>query len=102
MKQRFPVKVSCDGQVVGEYFADLLVNDLVIIELKAAEQIIKAYEAQLIDHLKATNLEVGLILNFSPKAEFNRRIFSNLRKPKPKGASCDQENIHIDGAYQHG
>src|SRR5271157_1702588 len=51
VKQQYPIKVYYDGQVIGEYFADLLVNDLVIIELKAAEQIIKAYEAQLVNYL---------------------------------------------------
>ncbi len=85
VKQQFPIKVYYDGQVVGEYFADLLVNDLVIIELKAVEQIIKAHEAQLVNYLKATNLEIGLILNFGPKAEFKRKIFSNSRKPSLKG-----------------
>ena len=85
VKQQFPIKVYYDGQVVGEYFADLLVNDLVIIELKAAEQIIKAHEAQLVNYLKATNLEVGLVLNFGSQAEFKRKIFSNSRKPSLKG-----------------
>ena len=85
VKQQFPIKVYYDGQVIGEYYADLLVNDLVIIELKAVEQIVKAHEAQLINYLKATNLEVGLILSFGPKAEFKRKIFSNSRKPSLKG-----------------
>jgi GxxExxY protein len=85
VKQQFPIKVYYDEQVVGEYFADLLVNNLVIIELKAAEQIIKAHEAQLVNYLKATHLEIGLVLNFGPKAEFKRKIFSNSRKPDSKG-----------------
>ena len=85
VKQQMPIKVYYEGQVVGEYFADLLVNDLVILELKAAEQIIKAHEAQLTNYLKATDLEVGLILNFGSKAEFKRKIFSNNRKPSLKG-----------------
>jgi len=85
VKQQVPIKVYYGGQVVGEYFADLLVNDLVILELKAAEQIIKAHEAQLVNYLKATDLEVGLILNFGPKAEFKRKIFSNERKQSLKG-----------------
>ena len=84
-EQQLPIKVYYEGQVVGEYFADLLVNSLVILELKAAEQIIKAHEAQLTNYLKATDLEVGLILNFGPKAEFKRKIFSNDRKPSLKG-----------------
>jgi GxxExxY protein len=85
VKQQMPIKVHYEGKVVGEYFADLLVNGLVILELKAAEKIIKAHEAQLVNYLKATDLEVGLILNFGPKAEFKRKIFSNDRKPSLKG-----------------
>jgi len=84
-KQQLPIKVYYGKQIVGEYFADLLVNNLVILELKAAEQIVKAHEAQLTNYLKATDLEVGLILNFGPKAEFKRKIFSNNRKPGLKG-----------------
>jgi GxxExxY protein len=85
VKQQVPIKVYYETRVVGEYFADLLINDLVILELKAVEQIIKAHEAQLVNYLKATNLEVGLILNFGPKAEFKRKIFSNSRKSNLKG-----------------
>jgi len=84
-EQQLPIKVYYEGQVVGEYFADQLVNKLIILELKAAEQIIKAHEAQLTNYLKSTDLEVGLILNFGPKAEFKRKIFSNNRKPSLKG-----------------
>jgi len=84
MKQQMPIKVYYEGQVVGEYFADLLVNDLIILELKTVEQIAIAHEAQLINYLKATNLEVGLVLNFGPKAEFKRKIFTNDRKPNFK------------------
>ena len=85
VKQQMPIKVYYEGQVVGEYSADLLVNDFFILGLKAAEQIIKAHEAQLTNYLKATDLEVGLILNFGPKAEFKRKIFSNNRKSSLKG-----------------
>ena len=80
-----PIKVYYEGQIVGEYFADLIINDLVILELKAIEKIIKAHEYQLVNYLKATNLEVGLILNFGPEAEFKRKIFTNSRKPSLKG-----------------
>ena len=65
---------------MGNYFADLLVNDVVIIELKAAESLCEEHEAQLINYLKATNIEVGLLLNFGKKAEFRRKIFTNDRK----------------------
>ncbi|MBK9730679.1 MAG: GxxExxY protein [Chitinophagaceae bacterium] len=74
------VKVYYRGQVVGEYFADLIANDSVIIELKAAEILVEAHELQLINYLKATEMEVGLLLNFGRKPQFKRKIFTNNRK----------------------
>ncbi|RLD63618.1 MAG: GxxExxY protein, partial [Bacteroidetes bacterium] len=62
---------------VGEYFADIIVNEVVIIELKAAENIIEEHEAQLINYLKATDIEVGLLLNFGKKPQHKRKIFTN-------------------------
>jgi GxxExxY protein len=85
VKQQVPICVYYEGQVVGEYFVDLLVNDLVILDLKAVEEIIKAHEYQLVNYLKATGLEVGLILNLGAKAKFKRKIFSNAHKPSLKG-----------------
>lgn len=79
MKQ-LPIKVQYDGQQVGEYFADLFVEDLVIIELKAAEGIIEEHEHQLLNYLKATNIEVGLLLNFGKKPQFKRKVFQNINK----------------------
>jgi GxxExxY protein len=72
--------VYFEGEVVGEYYADLIVNGSVIIELKAADGLDPAHEAQLINYLRATNVEVGLLLNFGPKAAFRRKVFSNDRK----------------------
>ncbi len=74
--QQFPISVYYDSLVVGEYFADLVVNDIVIIELKASQSIDASHEAQLLNYLKATHREVGLILNFGPKPEFKRKILS--------------------------
>ena len=74
------IKVYYESEEVGGYFADLLVNDLVIVELKAAEAIHEDHEAQLINYLKATEIEVGLLLNFGKKAEFKRKVFSSARK----------------------
>ena len=74
--QQVPVKVYFEGQLVGDYYADLVVNGCVIVELKAAESISEAHEAQLVNYLRATNMEVGLLLNFGPKPEFRRRVFS--------------------------
>jgi GxxExxY protein len=73
--QQAPIKVYYDGAVVGEYFADLLVNDLIILELKAVETLAPAHEAQLLNYLRATRYEVGLILNFGPKAQIRRKIY---------------------------
>jgi len=75
-----PIKVFHDGHVVGDYRADLLVEDCVILELKACEEINPAHEAQLINYLKATEIEVGYLLNFGKKAKFSRKVYSNNRK----------------------
>jgi GxxExxY protein len=77
---QFPIKVFFEGQQVGEYFADLLIDWRVIIELKAVQHLDSAHEAQLLNYLKATDIEVGLLLNFGAKPEFRRKIFSNSRK----------------------
>ena len=75
-----PIRVYYDTAVVGEYFADILVENTIIIEIKAAKAISIEHEAQILNYLKATQLEVGLILNFGPKAEFSRKAFDNSRK----------------------
>ncbi len=74
------IAVYYDGGVVGEYFADLLVGDAVIVELKAARRLLEAHEAQLLNYLKATPYEVGLLFNFGPKPEMRRKVFDNARK----------------------
>ena len=74
------IKVHYDGQEVGEYFADLLIEDLVIIELKAAEGIVEEHGHQLLNYLKATAKEVGLLLNFGKKPQFKRKVFQNINK----------------------
>lgn len=73
------IKVYYKGIEVGEYYADLVVNDLVILELKAAECLVKEFEAQLINYLRGTNMEVGLLLNFGKKPEFIRKVYENKR-----------------------
>lgn len=75
--RQMPIKVSYEEQVVGEYYADLMVNSQVIVELKAAENLCEEHEYQLINYLKATDLEVGLLLNFGKKPTFKRKIFTN-------------------------
>jgi GxxExxY protein len=75
-----PIAVRYRGHVVGEYFADLLVEHLVILELKAIQRLDAVHEAQLLHYLRATEIEVGLLLNFGPKPEFRRLVFENPRK----------------------
>lgn len=71
------IEVFYKNKSVGEYYADLIVNDLVIVELKAAENICPEHEAQLTNYLRATNCEVGLLLNFGKTPQFKRKIFKN-------------------------
>jgi GxxExxY protein len=74
------LKVFYDGSLVGEYFADIIVEELVIVELKSSEKLHHEHEAQLTNYLRATEIEVGLLLNFGKKAEFRRKLFSNDKK----------------------
>ena len=85
-KERIPsvcqsiIKVFYEGEVIGEYYADILVDNKVIVEIKAAKQLVEENEAQLLNYLKATDIEVGLLLNFGPKPEVKRKAFDNTRK----------------------
>lgn len=80
VKAQGQIKVFYKGFEVGEYFADLIVNDLVILELKAKDYIIEEFEWQLVNYLRATPIEVGLLLNFGKQPEFKRKVFTNERK----------------------
>lgn len=72
------------GNVVGDYNADLIVEDVVAVELKAIEVLVKENEHQLVNYLKGTNIEVGLLLNFGRKPQVKRKIFDNDKKPMLK------------------
>ncbi len=80
VEQQKSMGVYYDGQLVGEYFADIVVDELVILELKAVREISDEHEAQLLNYLKATTMEVGLLFNFGPQAEFRRKAYDNRRK----------------------
>ena len=71
------IEVFYEGHKVVDYFADLIVEDCVIVELKAAEGIRPEHEAQLLNYLRATQIEVGLLLNFGTKPQFKRKVYSN-------------------------
>jgi len=74
------IYVYYDNQKVGEYYADIMVNNSVILELKAAEYMTQDFEAQLLNYLRGTEAEVGLLLNFGKKPEFIRKVYENSRK----------------------
>jgi GxxExxY protein len=80
VSRQSPIPVHFRDQVVGEFFADLVINDCVILELKTARTIDRTHEAQLLHYLKATNVEVGLLLNFGERPQFKRLLFDNSRK----------------------
>ena len=75
-----PIKVFYEGDVIGEYYADILVDNKVIIEIKAAKRLVEENEAQLLNYLKATDIEVGLLLNFGTEPEVKRKAFDNTGK----------------------
>jgi GxxExxY protein len=85
--RQIPIDVFYGPEKVGFYFADLIVNESVIIEVKAAEALCEEHEAQLTNYLKATTIEVGLLLNFGKKPDFKRKVFSaefkNLNPSSP-------------------
>lgn len=80
VEQQKSVSVFYGDVKIGEYFADLAVNEKVIVELKVARKLVPEHEAQLLNYLKATRYEVGLLLNFGDTPEFRRRILDNTRK----------------------
>lgn len=80
-KVRLPVRY--EGLIVGDFEADLIVEECVILEIKAARAIDPSAIAQLMNYLRASQIEVGLLLNFGPKLEFKRVVFENARKQHP-------------------
>lgn len=87
-QQQFPLYVSFRGKQLGEFRADLVVESLVIVEFKAVQSLDTAHEKQLLNYLKATHLEVGLIFNFGPTAQFRRFVLENDRKRTIKVAAA--------------
>jgi len=77
------IKVYYKNIEVGEYYADLIVDEVIILELKAHETLLQEHEIQLVNYLRSTDKEVGLLLNFGKKPEFRRKVFSNERKNSP-------------------
>jgi GxxExxY protein len=74
------MEVLYDDLIVGQFYSDLIVNDLIILEIKASKDIAQEHEAQLINYLKASEIEVGLLLNFGSTPKILRRVFTNDKK----------------------
>ena len=77
---QYPINVSYEGEIVGEYIADFVVEDNVIVEIKAIKQLSQADENQLLNYLTATDMEVGLLLNYGEKPEIKRKVYDNELK----------------------
>jgi GxxExxY protein len=88
-----PITVYYDEQVVGEYFADIVVNDKVILEIKAVQTLNAAHEVQLVNYLKATDIDVGLLLNFGESLSVKRKIFETARE---RGRSVCYDSLDAD------
>ncbi|HSS19789.1 MAG TPA: GxxExxY protein [Pyrinomonadaceae bacterium] len=80
VKQREPINVTYEGRTVGEYYADLWVDERVIIELKAVQTLVKRHEVQLVNYLAATGVDCGLLLNFGPSVQVKRKFREYNRK----------------------
>jgi GxxExxY protein len=88
VKQQEPIAVLYDDQIVGEYYADLWVDERVVVELKAALTLVKEHEVQLVNYLTATKVDLGLLLNFGPSVQVKRKF----REYKPKGSLLNSIN----------
>jgi GxxExxY protein len=80
VEQEVAVSVFFRGHNVGDFRADQVVNGTILLELKTAEQIVAAHESQVLNYLRSTALELGLILNFGPRPQLRRLLLDNSRK----------------------
>jgi GxxExxY protein len=80
IRQEVLIRIRFEGAVIGQYQADLLVNNAVIAELKACRTLLPEHEAQLLNYLKATTYEVGILFNFGPQPRYKRMVYENARK----------------------
>ena len=88
VQTEMPIPVWFRGELVGVFRADLVVNDVVLIELKACEALVREHESQTLHYLRATEIEVALLMNFGPMPRFKRLVMDNeLKKPKEKSVS---------------
>jgi GxxExxY protein len=80
IKTKARIPVSFRGQLIADYIADIIVEQSVILELKAVSSLDGNHERQLLNYLRATDHEIGLLMNFGPKPQVRRSIFDNPRK----------------------
>ncbi len=80
IRSEVPINVYFESSVIGQFKADLIVNNSVVVELKACRAIDPEHEAQLLNYLKTTSYEVGFLFNFGPTARYKRMVFDNVRK----------------------
>jgi len=90
-----PVRVHYRGQIIGDFSADLLVPEMLIIEVKAVRELAKEHEVQLVNYLNATKIDNGLLINFGPSVEVKRK-FRVYKKP-PSRAGQDSQDSHDSG-----
>jgi GxxExxY protein len=88
VEQQIPIKVYCQGEIVGEFVPDLLVEERIIVELKAIETLTKLHEAQLVNYLTATGVDIGLLINFGQSVQIKRKY--RTFKPKLKQQLSDR------------
>lgn len=92
--QQAPLRVTFHERVVGDFRADLLIGDRLIVEIKAVTKLAPAHETQLVNYLKATGIQVGLLMNFGPVPEFKRRVFDPaLHHPRSSASIRVQKNV---------
>ncbi len=70
-----PLKVSYHGKIVGDYFADIIVEEKIVVEIKAVSRLESVHEVQLVNYLKATGIKIGLLINFGQSVDVKRRVF---------------------------
>jgi GxxExxY protein len=75
-----PIDVFFRHAVIGRFFADLVVENRVVVEVKAVRRLAPEHQTQLLHYLRGTAIEVGLLLNFGPRPQFKRLVYSNARK----------------------
>jgi GxxExxY protein len=85
-RRQVPLKVLYGEVLVGEYYADIIVENMVIVELKATEYLHESHEAQLLNYLRATDIEYGLLLNFGKEPQIKRKVWTN-HNPYTSGES---------------